>query len=244
MTSTPPIAPRKPTEFPVLHGRRRIDDYAWLKDENWQQVMRDPAVLRADIREYLEAGERLQGDGARRRPKHSAPRSFDEFRGRIKVGRRECPREGRRVGVLPALPRGRAASGGVPASGRRRHAHRRRRRSERPPRSRRGRCPCRRQRGRRPLRTRCRDRWRGDHRRRRRRPLRTRYPGPPAPTPPANRSCSTATRKRRARATTPHRGPRPLVEPWAVRVDRRRERLGVLHPAGQGTSRPGSRSTT
>ena len=32
MPSTPPVAPRKPATFPVLHGRRRTDDYAWLKD--------------------------------------------------------------------------------------------------------------------------------------------------------------------------------------------------------------------
>ena len=46
MSSTPPVAPRKPAASPTLHGRRRIDDYAWLKDENWQQVMHDPTVLR------------------------------------------------------------------------------------------------------------------------------------------------------------------------------------------------------
>ena len=32
-----------------------IDDYAWLKDANWQEVLRDPDVLDADIRSYLEA---------------------------------------------------------------------------------------------------------------------------------------------------------------------------------------------
>ena len=32
-----------------------IDDYAWLKDANWQEVLRDPSVLDPDIRNYLEA---------------------------------------------------------------------------------------------------------------------------------------------------------------------------------------------
>ncbi len=50
----PPIAPRKPATR-TLHGRRRTDDYAWLKDENWQQVMRNPVLLRTDIRARLEA---------------------------------------------------------------------------------------------------------------------------------------------------------------------------------------------
>jgi oligopeptidase B len=31
------------------------DDYAWLKDANWQEVLRDPSVLDPDIRKYLEA---------------------------------------------------------------------------------------------------------------------------------------------------------------------------------------------
>ena len=65
MSSTPPVAPRCPVELPALHGRRRIDDYAWLRDENWQQVMHDPALLRSDIRDYLEAEKRLQGSRAR-----------------------------------------------------------------------------------------------------------------------------------------------------------------------------------
>jgi oligopeptidase B len=31
------------------------DDYAWLKDAKWQEVLRDPSILDADIRTYLEA---------------------------------------------------------------------------------------------------------------------------------------------------------------------------------------------
>ncbi|HAC57794.1 MAG TPA: hypothetical protein DCF73_05505, partial [Rhodobiaceae bacterium] len=37
------------------HGVTRVDDYAWLRDENWREVMRDPEVLDKDIRAYLEA---------------------------------------------------------------------------------------------------------------------------------------------------------------------------------------------
>jgi oligopeptidase B len=38
-----------------VHGITLVDDYAWLKDPNWQEVLRDPSVLTADIRNYLEA---------------------------------------------------------------------------------------------------------------------------------------------------------------------------------------------
>ncbi|MEO0882014.1 MAG: S9 family peptidase [Pseudomonadota bacterium] len=52
---TPPIARRDDTYQIEQLGRTRTDPYHWLKDENWQTVMRDPKVLREDIREYLEA---------------------------------------------------------------------------------------------------------------------------------------------------------------------------------------------
>ena len=35
-------------------GVEWVDDYAWLRDDNWQTVMRDPASLNADIRAHLE----------------------------------------------------------------------------------------------------------------------------------------------------------------------------------------------
>jgi len=47
-----PIAPRRPHSF-TAHGITVVDDYAWLKDANWQEVLRDPSVLNADIRGYL-----------------------------------------------------------------------------------------------------------------------------------------------------------------------------------------------
>ena len=52
--AVPPAAKRDPVTTEQV-GRTRTDDYAWMKDENWQQVMRDPSILRQDIREYLEA---------------------------------------------------------------------------------------------------------------------------------------------------------------------------------------------
>ena len=51
---TPPIAPSRPRSY-TAHGITVVDDYAWLKDEGWQEVLRDPSVLNADIRKYLEA---------------------------------------------------------------------------------------------------------------------------------------------------------------------------------------------
>ena len=57
ITPEPPIAPRRESKR-TLHGVTLSDDYAWLKDANWQEVLRKPELLAADIRAYLEAENR------------------------------------------------------------------------------------------------------------------------------------------------------------------------------------------
>ncbi|WP_233024714.1 S9 family peptidase [Rhodopseudomonas boonkerdii] len=49
-----PVAPVHPQSF-TAHGIIVHDNYAWLKDANWQEVLRDPSVLKPEIRTYLEA---------------------------------------------------------------------------------------------------------------------------------------------------------------------------------------------
>ena len=49
-----PIAAKNPVSD-TRHGITRTDDYAWLRDDNWQGVFKDPKVLKADIRTHLEA---------------------------------------------------------------------------------------------------------------------------------------------------------------------------------------------
>ena len=50
----PPIAERRPV-FSVRHQVELVDEYAWLRADNWQDVMREPALLAPEIRSYLEA---------------------------------------------------------------------------------------------------------------------------------------------------------------------------------------------
>ena len=40
---TPPVARKEPKLIEQL-GRVRLDDYAWMKDDNWQAVLRDPLL--------------------------------------------------------------------------------------------------------------------------------------------------------------------------------------------------------
>ena len=78
----PPAAARKPVTA-TLHGIARRDEYAWLKDPDWQRVMRDPAVLDPEIRAYLEA-ENEYKDAFLAPWADLRGALYDEMRGRIK----------------------------------------------------------------------------------------------------------------------------------------------------------------
>ncbi|ABS62467.1 Oligopeptidase B [Parvibaculum lavamentivorans DS-1] len=77
-----PLAPKRP-QTDVHHGISRTDDYAWLRDENWREVMRDPAVLDTDIRAYLDA-ENAYTEAALKPVAELRETLFKEMKGRIK----------------------------------------------------------------------------------------------------------------------------------------------------------------
>ncbi len=60
-TLLPPKVERRPTSRTV-HGRVIEDDYAWLRAENWQEVLREPDRLPAPIRAVLEAENAYAAD--------------------------------------------------------------------------------------------------------------------------------------------------------------------------------------
>ncbi|MBR0905040.1 S9 family peptidase [Bradyrhizobium liaoningense] len=80
--SQPPVAPRRPHSF-TRHGIAVTDDYAWLKDEKWQEVLRDPAVLDPDIRKYLDE-ENVYTDSLLGHTAGLQKTLVREMRGRIK----------------------------------------------------------------------------------------------------------------------------------------------------------------
>jgi oligopeptidase B len=78
----PPRAPARPRTT-TRHGIVLTDEFAWLKDANWQAVMRDPSLLDPTIRAYLE-GENAYA-GAVLAPTASLQEAlFAEMKGRIK----------------------------------------------------------------------------------------------------------------------------------------------------------------
>jgi oligopeptidase B len=111
-----PIAPRRPHSF-TAHGIAITDDYAWLKDANWQEVLRDPSVLDPDIRSYLEA-ENDYTEGLLGHTAGLQKALVAEMRGRIKEDDSSVPapdgpfaymgkfREGGQHELFGRMPRG------------------------------------------------------------------------------------------------------------------------------------------
>ncbi len=77
-----PVAKREPKTIYQMN-RVRIDDYAWMKDDNWKEVLRDPSVLRPDIREHLTE-ENAYTDAMLGGTEALQAQLFEEMKGRIK----------------------------------------------------------------------------------------------------------------------------------------------------------------
>ena len=78
----PPVA-RTSDAVLEWHGQRIADPYAWLRADNWQEVMQDPGVLDPEIRAYLEA-ENAYTDAMMADTKALQEALFAEMKGRLK----------------------------------------------------------------------------------------------------------------------------------------------------------------
>ncbi len=78
----PPEAARRP-HAQTCHGVGLVDDYAWLRADNWQDVMREPGCLDPDIRAYLEA-ENAYTDAQLADTRALQEALFLEMKGRLK----------------------------------------------------------------------------------------------------------------------------------------------------------------
>ncbi|GAA0654936.1 S9 family peptidase [Brevundimonas lenta] len=82
MPPVPPVAKKIPVTIEQL-GRTRTDDYQWMKDDNWQAVLRDPTLIKADVKEHLTAENAYrEAMMASTLPLQAA--MFEEMKGRIK----------------------------------------------------------------------------------------------------------------------------------------------------------------
>lgn len=79
---TPPVAKKVPVRIEQL-GRVRVDDYQWMKDDNWQAVLRDPSLIKADVKEHLTA-ENAYREAMMASTLPLQATMFEEMKGRIK----------------------------------------------------------------------------------------------------------------------------------------------------------------
>ncbi|MGV8930376.1 MAG: S9 family peptidase, partial [Brevundimonas sp.] len=85
----PPVARKIPVRIEQL-GRVRIDDYQWMKDDNWQAVLRDPTLIKADVKAHLEA-ENAYREAMMASTLPLQATMFDEMKGRIKEADSSVP---------------------------------------------------------------------------------------------------------------------------------------------------------
>ena len=78
----PPAAVKHPQTLTQL-GRSRTDDYAWMKDDAWQKVLRDPALIKADVKTHLTA-ENAYTRAMLAPTEALQAQIFEEMKGRIK----------------------------------------------------------------------------------------------------------------------------------------------------------------
>ena len=85
----PPVAKKIPVRIEQL-GRVRTDDYQWMKDDNWQAVLRDPTLIKAEVKEHLDAENAYrEAMMASTLPLQAA--MFEEMKGRIKEADSSVP---------------------------------------------------------------------------------------------------------------------------------------------------------
>jgi oligopeptidase B len=82
--------PAEKTYSDTHHNITRADPYAWLRDDNWQAVMKDPQALDGDIRAHLEA-ENAYTDKVMAPTADLQETLFAEMRGRIQEDEASVP---------------------------------------------------------------------------------------------------------------------------------------------------------
>ncbi|NRA89485.1 MAG: S9 family peptidase, partial [Rhizobiales bacterium] len=88
-SQTMPVAKKIP-QTDINHGITKTDNYAWLRDDNWQEVLRNPQVLNQEIRNHLEA-ENAYTLNKLSDTKQLQLDLYNEMRGRIKEDDNSVP---------------------------------------------------------------------------------------------------------------------------------------------------------
>nr|WP_235068208.1 S9 family peptidase [Asticcacaulis sp. YBE204] len=83
MSKTPAPVPAKIPHTTEQLGFKRVDDYFWMKDDNWQSVLRDPDAIKPDVKAQLIKENAYTA--ALLKPTEDLQKTiFEEIKGRIK----------------------------------------------------------------------------------------------------------------------------------------------------------------
>ena len=74
---------RKETKVIKIHNDELNDDYAWIKQDNWQEVLQKPQVLNSEVLHYLKEENKFT-DSQLEDQKTLKQTIFKELKGRIK----------------------------------------------------------------------------------------------------------------------------------------------------------------
>ncbi len=85
----PPKARKKNKKIKV-HGLVVKDDYSWLRDDNWQEVLRNPSILKPNIKKFLDNENKWTDKNLKhlKKPKNII---FEEIKSRINENDRSLP---------------------------------------------------------------------------------------------------------------------------------------------------------
>ena len=89
--NSPPCAEK----FPISsnqHGYKLIDPYDWIRDDNWQEVLHSPNVLKKEIRDYIDK-ENQWTDNQLSNLLPSKEIIFNEIKGRMKEEDKSLPQK-------------------------------------------------------------------------------------------------------------------------------------------------------
>ena len=84
MTKAKPPVAKRIAHSHTQHGITREDSYAWLRADNWQEVMQKPETLDPEIRAYLDAENEYYESQFGQETAELQDKIYREIRGRIK----------------------------------------------------------------------------------------------------------------------------------------------------------------
>jgi oligopeptidase B len=84
-----PVAEKRPVEI-TQHGKTRTDNYQWMKDDDWQNVLEQPSILKQDVAQHLHA-ENAYHDATMACADGLKEAMFQEMKGRTKEDMSSAP---------------------------------------------------------------------------------------------------------------------------------------------------------